>query len=113
MAAIVHMKSKDFLAAVQSRVARVAVGASTVRGRGHAGTVRAARRFFRTLDLKKFSVSPLDFQTALNRETGSLKRKLPKEGRKGSGTYSFFDPPIAASIPSPSCLADLVTFPAG
>lgn len=75
------MKQAEFLRVVQSRVARVAVGASTVRGRGHAGTVQAARSFFRRLDLKRFGVQPVGFRVALDRETLELMKALPKAAR--------------------------------
>lgn len=48
------MRESEFLRAIQSRAARVAITASTVRGRGNKGVVRASRAFLRTLDLRKF-----------------------------------------------------------
>jgi hypothetical protein len=75
------MRKIDFLKAVQSRVARIAVGASTVRGRGHAGTVAAARRFLRHVDLAAFGVKPAEFQQALDRQTNALLAELPRGAR--------------------------------
>jgi hypothetical protein len=75
------MRKSDFLKAVQSRVARIAVGASTVRGRGHAGAVAAARGFLRRLDLSAFAVKPATFRKALDRETKALLAELPKGAR--------------------------------
>lgn len=68
-------------AAVQSRTARIAVGASTVRGRGHAGVVAAARHHFATLDLRLFRVSQKRFPQTLDRETASLQQALPAAAR--------------------------------
>ena len=75
------MKKSEFLAAMQSRVARVAVGASTVRGRGHTGAVAAARDFFRELNLKEFVGTRTEFEQSLDRATRRLLRKLPKGAR--------------------------------
>lgn len=79
--AVTTMKKKEFLAAVQSRVARIAVGPSTVRGKGHAGAVAAAQAFFREVDLADFGVSPPAFRKALDRATRALVRRLPKGAR--------------------------------
>lgn len=76
------MKRAQFLAIVQSRVARVAVGASAARSHGHAGTVQAARAFFRQLDLRQFGVPPNRFRRALDTSTVQLVRKLPKAARQ-------------------------------
>lgn len=75
------MRKRDFLEAVQSRVARIAVSASAVRGRGHKGTVAAARNFLRQLDLAAFGVKPPVFRRALDRETKSLLAELPQGAR--------------------------------
>ena len=73
------MEEVQFLRIVQSRVARVAVGASTVRGRGNAGTVGAARAFLRSIDLTAFSTSdPETLASALERITQSLRQALPE-----------------------------------
>ena len=76
------MKRSDFLLAVQSRVARIAVGPSTVRGRGNAGTVAAARQFLRQVDLTEFGVRPEAFRRALDRETQALRAVLPRGARR-------------------------------
>jgi len=41
------MDADTFLELIHSRTARVAVGASTVRGHGNVGVVAAARKFLR------------------------------------------------------------------
>ena len=75
------MRRNDFLRTVQSRAARVAVGPSTVRGRGNAGTVLAARRFLGQVDLAEFGVGPDEFRTVLDRETRALRAALPRGAR--------------------------------
>jgi len=75
------LRRADLLRAVQSRVARIAVGASTVRGRGNAGAVAAARKYLRHVDLAKFGAKPPAFRRALDRETKALLASLPKGAR--------------------------------
>jgi hypothetical protein len=69
-------------AALRSRIARVAVGPSTVRG-NPAGTAAAARRFLRRLRLQAFGArSRRDYQRALDGATRRLEAALP-DGRWG------------------------------
>jgi hypothetical protein len=75
------MTPAELLRAIQSRAARIAVGASTVRGRGNAGTVKAARDYFVDLDLAGFAVTPKEFPQALDRHTHKLLASLPKPAR--------------------------------
>jgi len=75
------MKEKMFLAAVQSRVARISVGASTVRGRGNKGAVYAARSYFRTLNLSDFGTDTRKFSRVLDRKTQELLSLLPRGAR--------------------------------
>jgi hypothetical protein len=73
------MVKKDFLTCIQSRVARVAIGPSTVRGRGNAGVVLAAREFLRTLALEDFGTDAPDrFQQRLDQATEALRLVLPE-----------------------------------
>jgi hypothetical protein len=77
------MTEAKFLSIVQSRTARVAIGASTVRGRGNAGTVAAARRFLRSLPLRRFAVrNPNRFAAELNRTTNDLCTALPRKAQR-------------------------------
>lgn len=71
----------DFLTAVQSRVARIAVGASTVRGRGNRGSVAAARAQLRTINLRPFGEGLASFREALDIETERLRNSLPESAR--------------------------------
>lgn len=75
------MSHDELLKAIQSRAARMAVGASAVRGRGNAGTAAAARKYFVELDLWAFSVEPEEFRRVLDKHTERLLKKLPEKAR--------------------------------
>jgi hypothetical protein len=73
------MTKSAFLRTVQSRTARVAIGASSVRGRGNAGTVAASRAFLRSLPLERFALrNASKFAQALDRTTNDLRATLPR-----------------------------------
>lgn len=77
---------RDFIPAVQVRVARCAIGASTLRGQGAPGAVHAARQFLASIDLEPFGVSrPSTFRARLDRATADLQRVMPK-GAQAWGT---------------------------
>lgn len=72
------MTKAEFLAVIQSRVARVAVGASTVRGRGNRGAATASRAFLIKVDLSAFGTPDEKwFSRVLDRQTEALRRALP------------------------------------
>lgn len=72
----------ELLAAVQSRTARLAVGASTVRGLGVPGVVDAARTFLRTVPLRQYGTSnAASFRRYLDETTLALQATLPKGAR--------------------------------
>ena len=76
------MSKPAFLRTIQSRTARVAIGASTVRGRGNTGTVAAARAFLRSLPLQRFALrNASKFAQALDRTTNDLRAALPRTAR--------------------------------
>lgn len=75
------MNREAFLRAVQSRVARSAVGASAARGRGNTGVVTAARQHLRRLNIARFDANPAAFRRALDRETAALLAALPRGAR--------------------------------
>ncbi len=76
------MTENDFLLAIQSRVARVSVGASTVRGRGNSGVVAASRRYLRQLNLSKFGhPTKAEFAKNLDADTHALCNALPHGAR--------------------------------
>jgi len=73
------MTRDEFLQMIQSRAARTCIGPSTVRGRGNAGAVEAARIFLRHLNLVPFGVTDNTiFQTQLNLTTEDLRKALPR-----------------------------------
>ncbi|MDX6288296.1 MAG: hypothetical protein QOH42_95 [Blastocatellia bacterium] len=78
---ITHMTGEQFLDAIQSQAARGSVGASTVRGRGNAGTADAARTFLRTIDLTTFGPGSAAFAAALDHSTDNLRAALPRAVR--------------------------------
>jgi hypothetical protein len=76
------MKRSDFLHVQQIRVARIAVGPSTVRNQGAAGIVDSARAYFVTLDLSPLSTSnSAQYSAKLDRLTRQLRGKLPGPAR--------------------------------
>ena len=76
------MSPEEFLLTVQSRAARIAVGASTVRGRGNTGVVAAARKFLRGANLAFFgSADEATFRHALDRMTEDLRKELPGQAQ--------------------------------
>ena len=76
------MTKAEFLRVVQSHAARVAPGASAVRGRGNAGTVAASREFLRSVSLRCFAVRDSSiFAAELDRTTQRLRAALPGKAR--------------------------------
>ncbi len=72
------MKNRDFIHIIQSRVARIAVGPSAVRGRGNTGVSKAAREHLKSLRLSKFGTkSGTVFRSALDAATEDLRLSLP------------------------------------
>jgi hypothetical protein len=77
-----RMTKTEFLSTIQSRTARVAIGASTVRGRGNKGTVTASRQFLRSLLLQRFALSDQSrFAAQPDRTTGDLCAALPPKAQ--------------------------------
>ena len=76
------MDHERFESIVRSRTARIAVGPSTVRGRGNKGTVAASRDYLRGMDLAPFGTADADqFAAALDRKTERLRLGLPPEAQ--------------------------------
>lgn len=76
------MTDNELLRAFQSQVARISVGASTVRGRGNAGVVAASRAYLRQLDLRVFGQPTKDrFSNHLDAATIGLRDSLPRGAR--------------------------------
>ena len=75
-------KRNELLSAIQSHVARIAVGPSTVRGQGVPGVVEAARSHLRSIDLRQFGcANDQQFQARLNKATDRLQSELPRAAR--------------------------------
>jgi hypothetical protein len=69
-------RHREFDRALQIRLARLAVGPSTVRGPGNKNALRKSRKFLRELDIRLFAArSQREFQRALDRETNRLRRR--------------------------------------
>jgi hypothetical protein len=75
------VKASDFLRAAQAKTARSAASASATRGQGR-GTVKEARSFFCTLDLRRFGITGDGaFRTQLDAATEELRLALPPPAR--------------------------------
>ena len=76
----------EFIDAIHSRAARIAIGPSTLRGQGDQGLSDAAREFLVALDLRRFAVRRAQvFDCALDQATGELVRVLRRfRGRWGA-----------------------------
>jgi len=76
------LPTADLERAIRSRIARVVVGPSTVRG-NPTGTTEAARRFLRALPLQRFGTGDgAEFSRALDRATIRLQAALPRAARR-------------------------------
>ena len=80
-----YLTPSEFIDAVRARAARVAVGASALRGQG-AGIAVPARAFLANLSLAEFSVSRADlFELRLATATRALRCRFPA----GSGSWGL------------------------
>ena len=78
-----RVTERRLIEALQARVARVAIGPSSMRGAGAPGVVEAARTYLRTLSLADFGIEdPTLFRNRLDATTEALLRRLPKAGRR-------------------------------
>ena len=76
------MSSPQMLKALQVRAARIAIGSSSMRGRGSEGVVKAGRAYLGDLSLKGFGTADRKrFRRALDAKTLGLERAFPKGGR--------------------------------
>jgi hypothetical protein len=74
--------SSQLLRSFQARAARIAIGASSMRGNGSAGVVIAARGYLLGLPLTDFGTADANaFRASLDRATNELELALPKKGR--------------------------------
>ena len=76
------MPPQAFIDRLQRRCAKLAIGPSTLRGKGTSGVAAAARRSLAAIDLATLAVeSQPAFQVFLRRITASLQARMPKSGR--------------------------------
>jgi hypothetical protein len=76
------MTRSKFIDGIQSRVAKVSVGSSTVRGQGAPGILPVAREFLGKLQLQRFSTkSGVQFLNLLDQTTDKLEEILPRKAR--------------------------------
>jgi len=77
---------KMLIKLMQKRIAKLAIGKSTLRKQGAPGVVGIAREYLTNIDLKKFAVDDVkEFEKVLNSRTNYLKTKFP-DGAKNWGT---------------------------
>jgi hypothetical protein len=77
-----YVSTVDLIGAIVKRQAELAVGASTARGQGVAGVVRALRNSLANVPLTKFSVSTENaFVRNLEKQTQYVKSRLPRPAR--------------------------------
>ena len=84
--------NKELLNLLHTRVANTSVGASTARGMGPKGTVKAASDYLARLDLRRFSVqSEKEFRRLLNRVTRAYIKKLPAGAQRWGPARKFLN----------------------
>jgi hypothetical protein len=84
-------KWQEFIKLVKNREASISIGASTARGMGE-GTVEAARKFLRSLDLSSFVTESEDaFLQHLDAKTEELQMKLPNRNRSWGAARKFLN----------------------
>lgn len=77
---------RELLSLVQKRVANIAIGASSLRGQGPAGTIQKTRYFMAKLNLRAFKdITNRQFQQYLDKYTRELMRQFPKGARRNWG----------------------------
>jgi hypothetical protein len=74
-------RKNDFLQRLQTHVANVAIGSSTLRNQGASNVIKKARRFLaERVDLEKLN-DPKTFKRRLNELTERLRQSLPRGAR--------------------------------
>ncbi|WP_374626432.1 hypothetical protein [Pandoraea sp.] len=75
---------------LQDRLGRTAIGPSTARGMGPPGTIKAARSFLQTYDLRSVKANtPKTFRKKLDDMTYDLIANLPAEARHWGSARKF------------------------
>jgi hypothetical protein len=76
------MKKEDFIDHVQTQVAELAIGASSLRNQGGSGLIASSRAFFKGIDLSVLAhLSSDGFKRFLDKATDDLKNKFPEGAR--------------------------------
>lgn len=76
------MPPQAFIDRLQGRCAKLAIGPSTLRGKGTTGVAAAARHHLAAIDLAEIAVkNQATFQIGLCKLTASLEARLPELGR--------------------------------
>jgi hypothetical protein len=84
--------NKKMLRLLQVRVGRTAVGPSTARGMGPAGTISAAREFLQEFDLSAVKAKkPSAYRRFLDSATDDLIAALPAGGRHWGSARKFLN----------------------
>lgn len=84
--------NKKMLGLLQSRIGRTAVGPSTARGIGPAGTIGSARQFLQTFDLRALKVGTASaYRRRLDAATDALVAALPAGGNHWGSARKFFN----------------------
>jgi hypothetical protein len=82
----------ELLRLLQRRVASCAIGPSTARGMGPAGTIDAARGFLRAIDLSGLSATTSEgFPRFLDQQTDLLVKALPRGARHWGSARKFLN----------------------
>ena len=78
------MPTQEFLDRLKGRCAKLAIGASTLRGKGTAGVAAAARESLSAIDLATLSLNDrAAFEVRLSEITKLVEAGLPEAGRAG------------------------------
>ncbi|MDO9151211.1 MAG: hypothetical protein Q7U33_07535 [Methylotenera sp.] len=86
------LNSPEYLKYLCERQASTSIGASTARGMGPKGTIQAARKYLKSLDLKRLKKrSQTAFIEELEIATGELMNCLPKDHRHWGSARKFIN----------------------
>ncbi len=86
------LQNTEYLEYLRERQASISVGASTARGMGPRGTIRAARTFLGELQLERFhKTSEAEFLAELDKATEELKIRLPNGARMWGSARKFLN----------------------
>lgn len=79
-------EDKEHIRLIQKRVANIAIGASSLRGQGPAGTIQKARAFMVNLNLRTFKgITDRQFKQRLDKYTKELMGQFPRGAKRNWG----------------------------